>query len=111
MKVIPPTSLKNNKLSTRLEAVSSALQTNRLLIDGQGCPTLKLGLMGKYTLVKTDKGDPEPLKDKFSDVADCLQYLCLSLGEGRRMIGIDPALPIARAQVYKRHKSLRRIVA
>ena len=86
--IVEPAKVKNNDLSIRLGAVSFALQTNRLLI-GPDCLTLRAALSGKYHFKRPDIGEPEPVKDKYSDIADCLQYLCVFLGEGRQMMGLE----------------------
>lgn len=94
IKVHPAPGLKNNALQTRLEAVASVLNElhnglPRFLLSPQNCPTLKAAMAGRYHIRKVALGDPEPVKDKYSDVADCLQYAFLGMGEGRRMVGLD----------------------
>jgi hypothetical protein len=42
---------------------------------------------------------------------DALQYLCLGLGEGRRMVGLKPVGEIRPAQIRSGHKSMRRVFA
>jgi hypothetical protein len=51
----------------------------------------------------------EPAKNRFSHLADCLQYLAIAMGEGRAMIGLRTAADARPVQVY-RPKSMRRIV-
>jgi hypothetical protein len=66
---------------------------------------------GRYHLVKEEDGELRPKKDKYSNLCDCLQYGCLSLGEGRRMVGLHPASE-AKAVCYRpQRKSMRRIIA
>jgi type VI protein secretion system component VasF len=67
-------------------------------------------MAGKYAFKKLETGEGEPVKDKWSDVADCLQYLCLFLGEGRRMIGLT-AVQVSHAVKVASRRSLRRISA
>lgn len=107
---VTPAPCPNNELSLRLEAVSYALETSRILI-GTGCPTLRSAVGGKYCLRKLELGDAEPIKDKYSDVADCLQYLCLFLGEGRRMAGLTAAVSAQPAKFSAKRRSMRRIMA
>lgn len=108
--VITPAPVRNNNLDDRLEAVSFALMMNRILVSGQ-CLTLRAALAGKYHFVKIDVGDVEPFKDKYSDVADCLQYLCLFLGEGRRMIGLEAGAAPKAMKVHAGRRSMRRVSA
>jgi hypothetical protein len=113
MTVINPMPGRGNDVNLRLEAVAYAFLTNRLLI-GTGCPTLRAALMGKYVIDKSDSDSPEPLKRgeaaKYSDVADALQYLCLFLGEGRRMVGLTAAQSWTRSKIAQA-RSLRRVSA
>jgi hypothetical protein len=108
MKVIPAP-CRNNELPERIEAVSYALETSRILVSTE-CATLRPALAGKYRWKKLDDGEAIPVKDKYSDVADCLQYGCLFLGEGRRMVGLTAAAAARPVKVAK-FRSLRRIVA
>jgi hypothetical protein len=102
---------RGNDLKLRLEAVSYALMTNRLLISPD-CSTLVAALSGKYVIDDSDGADPRPMKRgeaaKFSDIADALQYLCLFVGEGRRMVGLSAAKDWTAMKVAKM-RSLRRI--
>jgi hypothetical protein len=114
MPVTPAPAGHNNDLPVRLEAVSYALETSRILV-GTDCPTLRAALSGKYCLTKMENDKYEPVKRgpnaKYSDVADCLQYLCLFLGEGRRMIGLTPAPAAMPARMRKERGTLRRIMS
>jgi hypothetical protein len=85
---VTPAPCPNNELTMRIEAVAYALMTMRILVSAD-CMTLRAALAGKYALKKLDMGDSEPIKDKYSDIADCLQYFCLFVGEGRRMLGLE----------------------
>ena len=89
---VTPAPVKNNHLATRLAAVDSLLNSMhhgapRFLLSPTGCPTLKAAMSGRYHIRKGALGDPEPVKDKYSDVADCVQYGALGMGEGRAMTG------------------------
>jgi hypothetical protein len=111
MRVIPA---RTNDVKTRIEAGAYAFITNRWLIDARGCPTLAAAVRGKYALEKMDGVDPEPQKRgeaaKYSDVADCLQYTAMFLGEGRRMVGLSAQRVATSARVAIR-RSLRRVTA
>jgi hypothetical protein len=81
-----------NDLEPRLRGVESFFTRNvggspALLIDGTRCPTLVAALNGQYKFATTldtsggmyVKTVPEKLHP-WSDVADCLQYVCLVTG-------------------------------
>jgi hypothetical protein len=59
-------------------------------------------MAGRYHLVREEDGELRPKKDKYSNLCDCLQYGCLALGEGRRMIGLTPARELKGVQTWKR---------
>ncbi len=91
---VMPAPVKNNDIKTRVEAVSFVLQG---MMDGLprfllSCSlrSLKVAMSGKYCFSKAN-GQTEPKKDKYSDLADALQYMILGAGEGKAMIGKDPA--------------------
>jgi hypothetical protein len=44
-------------------------------------------MAGRYHNEKDETGELKPKKDRYSNPADALQYLCLGMGEGRRMVG------------------------
>ena len=48
---------------------------------------------------------------EFAHIADALQYACIGLGEGRRMIGLKPIGEIRPARIYQGRKTMRRIMA
>ena len=83
---------------------------NRLVISPL-CRTLIVGMAGRYHLVREDDGELRPKKDKYSNLCDCLQYGCLSIGEGRRMSGLKTLRDLRPIQAYHRRKSMRRIEA
>jgi hypothetical protein len=112
--IVTPAPVKNNNLPTRIAAVDSLLTTMhnghpRLQVSPINCPTLKAGMAGRYHVKKKALGDPDPVKDKFSDVADCLQYAALGMGEGRAMTGQAAALSAGPVGVFKNRRSLRRV--
>jgi hypothetical protein len=112
---VTPAPVKGNDIATRIEAVAYALNDNprginRLVISPL-CRTLIVGMAGRYHLVKEEDGELRPKKDKYSNLCDCLQYGCLSLGEGRRMAGMKPANEIKPVRIAQPRRSLRRIIA
>jgi hypothetical protein len=109
---VTPAPVKANDIDTRIEAVAYALNdnpsgVNRLVISPL-CRTLIVGMAGRYHLVREEDGELRPKKDKYSNLCDALQYLCISLGEGQRMIGLSSAAAMKPAQVYKGRRSMRR---
>ena len=99
-----------NDLDPRLRAVESFFIRNvgggpAIVIDGTRCPTLVAALNGQYKFATTldtsggiyVKSVPEKLHP-WSDVADCLQYVCLVTGNagayawvlGRIVQGLRP---------------------
>lgn len=114
--IVTPAPVKNNHLATRIAAVDSLLNTMhhglpRFQLSPANCPTLKAALSGRYRVKKNAVGDPEPIKDKFSDVADCCQYAALGMGEGRAMAGIAAAGNVHRVGIAQAKRSLRRVPA
>jgi hypothetical protein len=113
-----PAPVKMNMIETRLAAVDSVLSSlhdgkSRLLISPT-CRTLITALEGAYCFerkVSSSEIKTEPAKNKYSHVADALQYLCISLGEGRRMVGLDPVSDLKPKQFWHGRKSMRRIFA
>lgn len=81
-----------NDLDPRLRGVESFLVRNAgggpaILIDGTRCPTLVAAMNGQYKFaVRPDNSGGQFVKDvpeklhPWSDVADCLQYVCLVAG-------------------------------
>jgi hypothetical protein len=116
---VAPAPVKANDIATRIEAVAYALNdnpsgVNRLVISPL-CRTLIVGMAGRYHLVREEDGELRPKKDKYSNLCDCLQYGCLALGEGRRMVGLTPASELKGVQTWKRKqgrngKSMRRVL-
>jgi hypothetical protein len=111
---VTPAPVKQNNIDLRTEVVAHALNDNpagvsRILISPY-CRTLIVGMAGRYHLVKEEDGELRPKKDKYSNLCDCLQYGCLALGEGRRMIGLTPAT-MPRPIRVSRPRSMRRVSA
>jgi hypothetical protein len=92
--IVIPACDKQNRLGPRIAAVESVLGQlenglPRFVLSPVNCPTFKAAMCGRYHTKKNALGDPEPVKDKYSDIADCGQYIFLGIGEGRAMIGLD----------------------
>jgi hypothetical protein len=112
-----PAPVKQNLIHTRIEAVDHLGSTMydgkpRLLIDPR-CRTLIIAMEGRYCFEKktnATESKTEPKKDRYSDLADCLQYLAVSLGEGRAMIGLKPVGNMEPARIARPRKTLRRVV-
>lgn len=93
---VDPAPVKNNHIQTRINAVESVMigMTNgqpRFLLCGTNCRTLKVACEGGYHFARikgTSRHKPEPEKDRYSDIADALQYMMLGAGEGRVAIGL-----------------------
>jgi hypothetical protein len=112
---VAPAPVKQNDIATRTEAVAYILNDNprghnRLVISPL-CRTLIVGMAGRYHLVREEDGELRPKKDKYSNLCDALQYLCLGLGEGRRMVGLRPIGQVTPARIRAGHKTMRRISA
>lgn len=110
--------VKMNLIETRIAAVDYLLGQ---LYDGRprlqispNCRTLIAGMEGGYCYerkLRSAEIKTEPAKNRFSHLADALQYLAIAMGEGRSMIGLTPANEIKPAQVQTFRRSMRRIVA
>jgi hypothetical protein len=105
--MVVPAPVKQNAWKTRVAVVEFVLNDGpggrpRFQMSPANCPTLKAAMCGRYHIKKNAMGDPEPEKDKYSDVADALQYLLLGIGEGRTMIGLEPATELRPMRVLRR---------
>ncbi len=114
MRVRAPPSLRQNMISTRVDAVASVLNEMsdarpRFMLS-PACRSLKVGMGGRYHNEKDDTGELKPSKARYSHPCDALQYGILGLGEGRRMTGRAPIGEVRPTRVY-RQKSMRRITA
>ena len=109
LKVVPAPGVRGNSPVTRIAAVDYVLNgagamhngLPRFVLSPVNCPTLKAAMCGRYRIRKDSNGDPEPIKDPFSDVADALQYAFLGLGEGRRMVGLEAIGELRPVMVYR----------
>lgn len=117
MKVRPPPGLKQNMITTRIEAVTSVL----ISLDREGrprgvfspmCRTLNVGMQGRYHLIREEDGELRPKKDRYSNPADALQYLVIGMGEGDAMVGRSRAgVGSQPVRVHHGRRSMRRVVA
>jgi hypothetical protein len=75
------------------------------------CRTLIAACEGGYCYdrkMRSAELKTEPAKNRFSHLADCLQYLAISVGEGRSMMGLTPMNELRGMHVYRRRGSMRR---
>ena len=87
---VPAFPAPTNNIDARLSAVEALLHQQRdggpaLVIDEDKCPMLVRALNGAYRFGKTKAGVTKPLPEKlhpWSDLADCLQYVCLAVNSG-----------------------------
>lgn len=117
--VTPAPNLKQNMIETRIQAVEAPLNE---MYDGRPrfmlsprCRSLKVGMAGRYCFKKVKGADGrthnEPNKNRYSDLADALQYMVLGMGEGRRMVGLTAANSPKPFMVYKGRQTMRRVSA
>lgn len=89
--------VRNNHILTRINAVENAMigmeqGSPRFLVCATNCRTVKVACEGGYHFARikgTSNHKQEPEKDRYSDIADALQYMMLGGGEGRAAIGRD----------------------
>jgi len=111
---VTPAPVRQNNIELRTEVVAHALNDNpggvsRVLISPL-CRTLIVGMAGRYHLVREEEGELRPMKDKYSNLCDCMGYGFLALGEGRRMLNLEPASELRGVNVSTmRKRSLRRV--
>jgi len=87
---IPAFPATTNNIQPRIQAVEQLLLQQRdggpaLIIDAGRCPETVRALQGSYRYGKTQQGESKPLPDKnhpHSDLADALQYVCLTINSG-----------------------------
>lgn len=116
---VAPAPVKQNNIATRVDAVGFLL--NDMSGGATGgmprfvmsplCRSLKVGMAGRYCLVREDSGELIPSKNRYSHLCDALQYLALGMGEGRKMGGLTPTLNIKPMSVYRGRSSMRRVTA
>lgn len=87
---IPAFPATTNDVDARNRAVEQLLMSQRdggaaIIIDGTRCPNLVRAMGGAYRYEKNKQGQTKPLPEKkhpWSDLADCLQYVCLTYNAG-----------------------------
>lgn len=87
---IPSFPATTNDIDPRIRGVEALLLQQRdggpaLIIDGGRCPNLVRAMQGGYRYAKTRDGQTKPLPEKkhpWSDIADCLEYVCLVFNSG-----------------------------
>lgn len=91
---VQPAPVKQNNIKTRVEAVEYQLDRmvggRPALLISPRCARLKLAMGGGYRYPRERPSpveDRKPVKDRFSDIADALQYLVLGEGGGAEMVG------------------------
>ena len=102
---IPAFPAPTNSIDARLGAVENLLFQQRdggpaLVIDRSRCPMLVRALNGGYRYGKTKQGETKPLPEKkhpASDLADCLQYVCLTINSGLALVVAKRIRPKPRA--------------
>jgi hypothetical protein len=113
-----PSPVKMNLINTRIEAVDHLLGQ---LYDGRprlqispSCRTLIAGMEGGYCYerkLRSSEIKTEPAKNRFSHLADALQYLAIAMGEGRTMIGLTPVGLIQPVRMRPERRTMRRVIA
>jgi hypothetical protein len=114
--MVRPAPIPNNHVQTRIETVESVLNAladgaPRFLLDSR-CRELNMAMAGGYHFSKNSikAGDPEPEKDRWSNIADALQYLLIGGGEGKVLTGRAPGMTGSpKPQRYHRPLNLRRV--
>lgn len=113
---VRPAPVKNNHIQTRIEAVEYTMITMvngspRFLVCGTHCRTLKVACAGGYHFARikgTARHKEVPEKDRYSDIADALEYMVLGAGEGRVVAGMERGGRKAPVDIKMRKKSRRR---
>jgi hypothetical protein len=115
VKLSVPPGLKQNMIATRVDAVAALLNEMeggqpRFLLSPL-CRTLKVAMAGRYHNERDEAGELKPSKDRYSHIADALQYACIGMGEGRRMIGLKPIGNIHPVRMRPERRTMRRVMA
>lgn len=115
---VTPSPVKQNLIQTRIEAVehlgASMYDGRPRLLVSPNCRTLIVGMEGRYCYEKKQNSQEthaEPKDNNYTHLCDCLQYLVISMGEGRSMRGLDAAYARGPVRVIKGPKTMRRVVA
>ena len=91
----------SNEIALRIEAIKAPCERlidgkPGLLINRNGCPRLRRGLLGGWHYKRVQVSNEEryhdtPNKNDYSHPCDALGYGLMSAGEGRRLRGKDQA--------------------
>lgn len=110
-----PPGLLRNHIPTRIEAVANLLNEMEngrpRFVLSPYCTTLKIAMAGRYHNEKDETGELKPNKDRYSHIADALQYACIGMGEGSRMVGLKRISELRPVRVSPKRRSLRRVEA
>ena len=111
---IPAFPAVTNAIEARISAIEQLLMQQRdggpaILIDEERCPNLVRAMQGAYRFGKTKSGETKPLPEKkhpWSDLADCLQYICLAVNSGLAQVIWKRIRPRAEKRPVSRVSSL-----
>jgi hypothetical protein len=111
---IPAFPAPSNAIDPRLTSVESLLLQQRdggpaLVIDRGKCPQLVRALNGAYRYQRNQAGITKPLPEKkhpWSDLADALQYVCMTVNSGYATYVARKIKPKDRTRVRERPSSL-----
>jgi hypothetical protein len=116
MPVKPAPNLKNNQITTRIEAVEFVLNglsngSPRFQVCPVNCRGLKVAMLGGYHYARikgTARHAAVPEKDKYADLSDACQYMVLGGGEGRAMTSSGGGIRPRPVQAFAKSASRRR---
>lgn len=112
---VRPAPIPSNNITIRIDAVDSLLGQMDLgapvLLISPECRMLKMAMGGGYHWGENDVQRIAPVKDKYSNPADALQYLVIGEGEGAAMAGYNrrPGGSAAPVQTRRPMRDLRRV--
>ncbi len=114
---VTPAPVKMNMIQTRVDAVdhlgSSMYDGRPRLLISPNCRTLIVGMEGRYCYERkqgSDQTRAEPKDSNYTHLCDCLQYMVITMGEGRTMAGLAPVGQAQPARLI-RNKTMRRVMA
>jgi len=114
---VTPAPVPTNHIQTRLEAVAFVLNGMRdgvpRFLLSPTCRVLRAAMGGGYHFSDNSVkiGEPKPEKNRYSDIADALQYMLLGAGEGKVLVGKDrPGTRVQPIVHATRRGSVRRLV-
>ncbi len=111
-----PAPVPGNNIQTRIDTVDYVLNGMvdgypRLLISPR-CPRLLQAMESGYRYPKdrvTTTDQANPIKDKFSDIADALQYLLIGGGESAEMIKVPDSQKAKPQKTRPKNRTRRRM--